>query len=317
LFMIEAIESIGLMMIVIAFFFLLFTSKLLRNRWQINVIICYVIGVTIIAVSPLVIQQITIIAGIDLSALDNFREFGYILQEYPPIVEKLVRIPLNWIGGREAPLFPMMAYYFFGTAIALVLTNGAPTKAQLRILYIPSVLALGVFAYEWIVVLGIPLDLFFHVHPRWFAFMSMGLQIPVVVAFLIWVEFSPRLHQQLWLKSTRFIRRFGFFALTVYFFGIFDAITRYIYSLIFTDVDFIHRYELNDMWTVILTVTVLILWCITLFVWDKFLKGYGSVEFLISLIRRPKSGEKRNWHDPLNLQGSLWDVEMITYWKKD
>jgi hypothetical protein len=160
-----------------------------------------------------------------------------------------------------------------------------------------------------------PLDLNFHVHPRWFAFMSMGLQIPVVVAFFIWVEFSPKLNQELWLKLTRYVRRFGIFTLTVYFFGIFDAIPRYIFSLFsIPGMDFIHRYGVTDLWAVILTLTVLILWSITLFVWDRVLKGYGSVEFLVGLIRPKKSGQKRNWKDPINLQGALWDVEMVTFW---
>jgi hypothetical protein len=54
-------------------------------------------------------------------------------------------------------------------------------------------------------------------------------------------------------------------------------------------------------------------WHGVLYVWDRFGKGYMSWEFLVSLLRRPKGGQKRDWKDPINLKGILWDVEMISF----
>jgi hypothetical protein len=77
----------------------------------------------------------------------------------------------------------------------------------------------------------------------------------------------------------------------------------------------IARYGLNDAWTFGILGILMGLWAIGIFIWDKLAKGYGSIDFFVGLLRRPKKGRKRNWKDPMNLRGILYDVQMVTFWE--
>jgi hypothetical protein len=344
-FLIEAIESIGLMMIITSFFFIGLHYIKGKYNWIIKVCICYGVGILIIAISPLMQRWLVNVAGTDITTGENFREvtklvyldgawqydvyfhqwFNNIGDFFANFGIVMKTVSLNWLVGREAPLFPMLGSYFIGAGIAYMITQENPKKSHLRWLCIPSALALIWGAVEFLFLEGggflngASLDLGFHIHPRWFAFVSMGLQAPLILAMFSWIEFNPRLNEKRWLKWTRWIRRFGVFTLTVYFLGILDAITRFSFSVVIpTGVgsEFISRYGLNAAWTWITGAVVMTRWIFWLYVIDKIFKGYPSFEFLLSLIKLPKAGRKRNWRDPINLQGGLWDVEMVTYWRK-
>jgi hypothetical protein len=107
--------------------------------------------------------------------------------------------------------------------------------------------------------------------------------------------------------------------MTVYFLGVFDFTLRFLMDAIVPSgpgADFISRYGLNAMWTWITAGILMIIWIFGLYAWDRVARGYGSFEFLLSLMKLPKSGRKRDWKDPIGLRGSLWDVEMISYVKE-
>ncbi|MBN2155506.1 MAG: hypothetical protein JW776_05650 [Candidatus Lokiarchaeota archaeon] len=333
-FLIEAIESIGLMMIVTSFFFLLFQLFKGKYSWMIKMAVCYVIGIVIIAISPIVGDWATNVVGIDITMLEGFRAVSpgvYFHDVFTTLGDffnnfglVMYRVAMNWISGREAPLFPMMASYFFGAGIAYVILQDEPKRKHLRWMCLPSLLAVIWGAAEFLFIHdggflnGAALDLGFHIHPRWFAFVSFGLQAPLILALLSWVEFNPRINEQRWLKGTRWIRRFGVFALTVYFLGILDFILRFLMSVIVPSgagADFISRYGLNAMWTWITVAILMLIWTFGLFAWDRIARGYGSFEFFLSLLKIPKAGRKRDWKDPIGLRGSLWDVEMVSYVK--
>jgi hypothetical protein len=345
-FLIEAIESIGLMMIITAFFFLGFQFFKGKNAWIIKLVICYVVGFAIIIISPYVGQWVADSLGVTYYEFSNaeafryyllapgyfrdnianlgdfFGQFGYIMK----------RTALNWIAGREAPLFPMLGSYFIGAGIAYVVLQDKPKKKHLRWLLLPSLLALILgaldlfFLYEYVdgssvIHTGIDAmfaNIGFHVHPRWFALVSLGLQAPLLLATFSWVEFNPKINERKWLQGTRWIRRFGTFTLTVYFLGIFDFVLRFLMSVIVPEVpgaDFLTRYGLGTMWTVITVAILMGLWIGGLYLWDRVAKGYGSFEFFLSLLKIPKAGRKRDWKDPIGLKASLWDVEMISFVK--
>ncbi len=308
-YIIEAIESIGLMMIITSFLFLLFATKILKDNWIAKLSISMVIGVTIIVISPYVQAGITNAYGLDLAVGENFRTFTTW-----NIWEKIWRIPLNWLVGREAPLFPMMGSYFIGAGIATILTQDKPQKKQLKWMFIPAGLLVGGGVLDFFLNVGIDkLDPGFHIHPRWFALFSAGLQIMAILGMVIGIEFNRKINKKAWLKWTRWIRRFGVFALTAYFFSIGDMVIRFLFQAMVPGTDFISRYSLNTGWTMLLAFITMLAWCGLLYVWDRFGKGYGSWEFFVSLLRRPKGGQKRNWKDPINLKGTLWDVEMISF----
>jgi hypothetical protein len=135
----------------------------------------------------------------------------------------------------------------------------------------------------------------------------------VIVAAVIKIEFNRRLRQEKWLYGTRWMRRFGVFALTAYFFSIADMFVRFLFIPIFPNMDFYSRYSLGTGMTFLLCIILMVGWHVVLYIWDRFARGYLTWEFFVSLLRRPKGGHKRNWKDPVNLRGILWDVEVIRF----
>jgi len=326
-FMIEAIESIGLMMIVTSFLFLIFATKKLKDNWMIKAILGFGIGIIVIIISPYVSQAIVNVYGLDITTGENFSKFttpGYWwiigTAESQPLISttiqawsKVWRVPLNWLVGREAPLFPMMGSYFIGAGMGTILTQDEPKKKQYQWLYLVGGILTVLGLIDWIAFYDMDLNLGFHVHPRWFALFAAGLQIIVITAMVLKIEFNRMVRVDKWEKGTRWVGRFGVFALTAYFFSIGDMVIRFIFQAIFPNQDFIKRYSLTFGWTILLLTLLMLSWHALLYVWDRYGKGYGSWEFFISLIRRPKGGQKRNWRDPINLRGILWDVETIMY----
>lgn len=308
----ETLDTLGLMIIITAFISLLFSIKKLHIGWQLQVWIYSILGLVIIIVSPYVQDAIISVAGIDITIGENFRDFGYAFDR--GIWEKIVRVPLNWIAGREAPLFPMLGSFFVGNAIAIIISQKEPKKRHLWYLFIPAVLCIIAGALDFIFLEKLALDIGFHVHPRWFALVSIGLQSMVLIGFIILIEFNPRINQQRWLKGTRFIRRFGIFALTVFFLQTIEAIPRLLYGLIFRQFDWGHRYMLDGPHTLLLLVTVMLMWVGLLYLWDRVFHGYGSWEWFVRVVIQRKGS--KNPQDPLNLDGSLYNVEMVTFWQK-
>jgi len=308
-YIIEAIESIGVMMIITSFLFLIFAIKKLRDNWLVKLSISFVIGIAVIVVTPYLQEVVVSNYAVNITTGEGFRTFTTW-----NIWEKIWRVPMNWFFGREAPLFPMIGSYFIGAGIGTILSQDKPKKKQLQWLYLVGGLLVVGAVLEFFLNVGIEnLDPGFHIHPRWFALLSAGLQIITIVGTVLRIEFNQKINKEKWLKGTRFIRRFGVFALTAYFFSIGDMVIRFIFQAIFPNWDFISRYSLNWWWTIILVVILMASWHGVLYVWDRYAKGYMSWEFLVSLLRRPKGGHKRNWKDPINLKGILWDVEMISF----
>ena len=100
-----------------------------------------------------------------------FRTFGYAFDN--GIWEKVIRIFLNAIGGREGPLFPMLGVFLMGGSIASILRHPNVKKWMMRIFFIPLVLMLAWGVYELIVLVGLEtVHPFFHVFPRWFSFVQ-------------------------------------------------------------------------------------------------------------------------------------------------
>ncbi len=79
--------------------------------------------------------------------------------------------------------------------------------------------------------------------------------------------------------------------------------------------DWVSRYSLTGPWAWAIACLIMVIWTFVLYGWDRVARGYGSFEFLLSLMKIPKSGRKRDWKDPIGLRGSLWEVEMISYVK--
>ena len=58
----------------------------------------------------------------------------------------------------------------------------------------------------------------------------------------------------------------------------------------------------------------MLIWTIYLYLRDREWHGYGSLEWYLRVLIQRKGTDHPS--DPLNLSGSLYDVEMVTFWPK-
>jgi len=311
-FYFDTIESLGFMMILsgLTFFFLSYIPK--KN---ICVIVSFftllMLAIVIIIVSPTVHEWVGQIAGVAISSdTELFRSFGYAF-DYG-ISEKTIRIFLNAIGGREAPLFPMWGAFLVGEAISILLLHTNLRKWMLRLVYLPCFLMILWGVYEFIFLFGIEnLNPFFHVFPRWYSFLSVGTQAMVIILFLIRIEFNHRINKDRWLRGTKYFRRFGVFALTVYFFQLLEAGPRLLFGVIF-GIETEARSQLSVIWTIIMIITNILLWSGLLYASDRWLHGVGSWEWILMVVRNPIKWWKSK-RKGLDLHGMLHNVEMIQF----
>ncbi|MHA1213351.1 MAG: hypothetical protein ACTSSH_12950, partial [Candidatus Heimdallarchaeota archaeon] len=214
----EALQNIAIGIIIASIIFYFMTKKDGMKKVIRNVIIFASLAFVIILVTPYVQTGISNFLGYDVNAYDASAS----TTRHPFVVYLLYQI-----GGRESPIFPMLASSFFGVAIGLFLIQDKPDRKLFKIGYWTS---LGLFlfgvGYMFVVdvaILGTPIFsalIFSHIHPAWFAFANSGLEIAAILLLLQKVEFNPKLKTERWLKRSRWFRRWGMIALTIYMFQV-------------------------------------------------------------------------------------------------
>ncbi|MBN2156794.1 MAG: hypothetical protein JW776_12195 [Candidatus Lokiarchaeota archaeon] len=318
----ETLSNIGFSIVITAIIFTLFTL-LKREKLQIliKVGILAIFAAVFIFVAPIVQNWVSNYAGVNLQETE-----AYVISGLDTNNGYYNRWLLNSLAGREFPIFPNYGYFLIGCIFGLLLSQPNPSKKML--LYtslVGVVLTLGGFAY-WALLdmklydfgtgtfnLG-NIDLGFHVHPTGFVLFSIGLQMMIISIALRMYEFNHKLlrenRQSLMLRLSRWIRRWGVFALTIFVFNIFEIIPRGIFTIIYPAVDYRNIYQTSLGWTLIMVGLVVLMWegIIRLIC---LLKGYTSVEFVFLVLF--KFGKKPMKKDPLNLQGNLREVEPILF----
>ncbi|MBN2157458.1 MAG: hypothetical protein JW776_15540 [Candidatus Lokiarchaeota archaeon] len=311
-FYFDTVESLGFMMILsgcIFFFLSLIKSK--KTLAIMSIFSLFIISVLIFVFSPYVQDFAGQIAGVAIASdSELFRSFGYKFDK--GFWEKFIRIFLNAIGGREAPLFPMWGIFLIGGALAAVLQYPNPKKWILRLFYIPCLCMILWGAYEFVFIFRFEnLTPFFHVFPRWYTFISVGPQLIVIIIFLIQIEFNPKINSKLWLNWTKYFRRFGIFAFTVYWFQLLEAGPRLLFGVLF-GIETAARSQLSVGWSLIITITTVLIWSGLLYVSDKRLSGIGTWEWFLLVLRNPQRW-KKNANKGLDMDGVLHNVEMIHF----
>ncbi len=311
-FFFDTVESLGFMMILsgLVFFFLSFIKKR-KSRVIIPFFVFFIMSITILIISPYVNEWVGQIAGIEIAANgEQFRTFGYAFDN--DIKEKIIRVFLNALGGREGPLFPMWGVFLMGGAIAAILRHPEVKRWMIRVLFIPLILMLAWGTYELFALYGLenvaPL---FHVFPRWFSFVSVSTQSMLILLFLRIIEFNPKLNKRLWLSLSKYFRRFGIYAFTVYWYQLLEAGPRLLLGALF-GIESTTRSRLNGFWTAVTMIINLMIWSCLLYASDRWLHGIGSWEWILMVIRDPIKWWKAK-KKGLDLDGMLHHVEVIQF----
>lgn len=231
---------------------------------------------------------------------------------------------INSIAGLEFPLFPNFSCFLVGCIFGVLLSQEKPEKRILKYTtIIGAVLTLGGAAY-WLFIDDFihTLNVGFHLHPTGFVLFSIGLQMIIISIALRMYEFNHKMldenRQRKMIKLSRWIRRWGVFALTIFVFNIIEIIPRGLVT-IFTQnstnpLNYRGLYQTTLLWTLLMVGIVILMWegiirliCLA--------KGYPSIEFVFLALF--KLGKKPIKKDPLNLQGNLREVEPILFVSRD
>jgi hypothetical protein len=305
-----------------------------------NSIITLVLGLIFIFLSNWFINLVSGWTGLDFvniyHEIPNYSPFQYFYMLF-----------VGQFFHMEAPVIVMASYIFMGQFVGIQISHRKPNRNWLKIGYWaffgffiagflwlflvnggkgePVISFSGGFSFNFSVLMSAT-D--FHAHPTWYILVAIGLIFLLLTASMNMFEFHRKINLARSLKLTRWIRRFGFLALTVYSFAAIHYVFTYILHVITTAVEF-PRFPTEYTfpfqyyggprllgytpipWALLSAFITFLFWVGLLNLWALG-KYKGSLEWFMVLIGK---GKKRNKKDPLNIQGILLNPVPIMFTK--
>ncbi len=325
LYLSEALGNIAWSVIFtgLMFYFLSHNDGLKKvNR---NSIITLILSLIFIFLSNWFINQVALWWGKDFVSVSIGNISSYTGIEY------FYMIFIAQFFHTEAPVLVMASYIFMGQFVGIQISHRKPKRNWLKIGYwaffgffLAGAIWLffvdggkgsavitfsGGFAFNFPVLMSAT-D--FHAHPTWYILIAMSFIFLFLTLSMNIFEFKRRINLDRALKYTRWIRRFGFLALTVYTFAAIHYFFTWIFSLILPTYFPPNVLEQTPLpWAALLAFVVFLFWLALLNLWALG-KYRGSLEWLMVLIGK---GKKRNKSDPLNMSGALMNPVPIMFTK--
>ena len=313
IYLMEALEDIAWSIIFTSTIFYFLTSNDGVHKINRNAIVFAILAIIFIALTPLINTAATTYYGLDPAesqpqklVFDHWWQYIFRLVSYLFV-------------GYNSPLFPMLGYTFTGVVLGLVLTKPQlPAKLTLKVYLIGF--ALTIFGIVYLVFIqGIPANvgdiIDFQLHPTWYIFFAIGLQLVVIAFVLRRIEFNPKVNLERTVKATKLARLWGITALTIYSFLLIQWIIRWIMGLIFTQYDWLADNALPFGYTVLLIVVDLTVWSLIMVAWEKSKFKY-SLEWIFTKIgKKNKPGKVLKEGDILNVEGVYHHPEPIMFVK--
>ncbi|MHA1827189.1 MAG: hypothetical protein ACTSX6_00930, partial [Candidatus Heimdallarchaeaceae archaeon] len=298
-FFIEALQDIAASLILASLIFFILSRKDGMKKLLRNSIIFGVLALLIIFTAPYVQHGVNLLVGKEsgLGDIINLR-----LSAYPPYLKPInkpfARYWLVTLGGRESPLFPMLASAIVGVIVGMWLIQEKPSMKFLKTGYWTA-LALFILGGIWFVFVdsklltknlfgnGYDVDgvlVFQHVHPTWFMLSNTGLELAALLFIVHKVEFNPKLRIEKWLRRSRFVRRWGIMSLTIYMFQVFIFIPEKVLSLI-PGLEYVTRYQATFLQALFLAAVFTLMWEGIIRLWD-LARYIGTWEWAFAYLNR-------------------------------
>ena len=330
-YFVEALQDIAFSIIIASIIFYFISRKDGMKKLLRNTIIFGVLALLIIFTAPLVQQGVNRAIGIEYEPgiLVDFRTDAgppYL----QPITHPFARYWLIFFGGREAPIFPMLAPALVGIILGMWLAQDNPSKKFLKIGYWTS-LGLFLLGGLWFVLVDTKLFavslfstsannsgvlVFQHVHPTWFMLANTGLELAAILFLIHRIEFNPHLNVKRWLRWSRSVRRWGTVALTVYMSQVLIFIPEKVLNIIAAKAgwgwEYVTRYQMPFLNAALLSIVFVIAADIVIRIWDK-LRFIGTWEWLFAYINLAVGRRKINHLDPIRARGIIYDVEPVLF----
>lgn len=311
IYLMEAIEAVAWAIIITSTVFFFLTANNGIEKTKRNAIIFGALALFAVFFAPVLNQMVTAHYGVNVARkgpedLDFLHGIGYVFWFFKaPFI------------GYCSPLFPMLGYSFTGVVVGLLLTGRNVPRTLPRNVSLAAV-GLIVFGALWLwLVTGLPEDLgkliTFQFHPTWFVFVATGMQLLMITGMLRLIEFNPRVNVQTALRWTKPGRRWGVTALTVYSFLCVEYLVRAGMGLVFPQFDWMADNTLPFGWTVFLIAVVLLVWDVTLRLWEQVNFKYSFEWLLTWLAKRNKPFKRFDRGDLMNVQGILRDPMPVLF----
>ncbi|MHA1200483.1 MAG: hypothetical protein ACTSQF_14270 [Candidatus Heimdallarchaeaceae archaeon] len=315
-----------------------------------NILINIALAIVVIAITAIVYNVPMTYGGIT-----TVQEYGTIqsITSNPDgrtVSEFFIKIFLLPFIGRPEPLLPFLATALIGNAIGILLVQEKPFWKELKIgMAAATALTFGGLGWALIMVANGKQDLFELFLNGWsiaslaawlpMYLFTLGTQLIAVFLVIRLVEFRGKGKE--FANRTKYFRRHGFVALSVYAFQFLDVIPRWILAgfpcvptptgcttMIGSNGVLVDK-NLWGPWVFLIIVVNFVIWHVVLVLWEK-INYIGGYEWLINVIagffiksRRvqvTKDGvEKFSWWKPkrLDVQTNFYDPEWVNIVEKN
>ena len=215
------------------------------------------------------------------------------------------------LAAKEEPIFPFFATVLVGAILAKVLSLPNVSKKHLNQTHLIATCLMILGEIYWIFVDKMSFDLWFHIHPTWFFLVNTGIQLHLILLFLRFREFNPRIDHTRWLSRSRFFRRWGRVSLTIYMLQIIEIFPRWICWKIL-GVDCYTRGNLNWNWTIFMIIVCMAFYELVITIWEQF-HFVGTWEWFAIAIKRWTTKSAKNTPDSIDLLRYINDVIPIQF----
>ena len=335
-----------------------------------NIIIYLVLAVvTVVVTIPIWnIQTIygpwTSLQGTAPNFWDGFGFYQQVIADPPgnSFKEIAIKFFLLPIAGRPEPIFPYLATSFIGSIIGILLAREKTPKKEFKVgMWAGLVLVVGGLGGSVAYIATGKQDILQMFDKAWsipeitawlpYFLFTLGTNICTTLFVIRIVEFRGR--GDVFANKTKYIRRHGFVALSIYNYQFFDFIPRWFLVGIGVDslvspvrqpnltgksIQVIPWQGLNDNslwgpWVLFVIVVNFAIWALILYLWEK-VDYIGSFEWIINVVAgfgvtakrykdyeigMEKTAEKRPWWKPIRLDANeyFYGPEWINLIEKD
>ncbi len=287
LFMMETLHCIAWCMIINGFIHYLLIRNNGHNRFWRNLCVYSALSIVVIALTPFVYTWVDNWnwATPSTSYLAQIKGDTSIHETWPGEYFQSYNASFKaWIGSMIAgdlqPLFPYFATSFLGSMFGLAL---AQPKKMKRLPLAGGLLSLGLFLIGGIlIVLGMPWDIGFRRPDLPYYLILTGGQVGIMVLFLWLIEYNGRSQKFGNRFVTRYFRRWGIIALSIYSLTIYEILPRWIITQV-TSINILTDKVTNEFIAIIFAIIGIFFFELGIVLWSKVNFAFSFEWFIIRL----------------------------------
>ncbi len=313
----ETLNSIAISIIVVSIIYYFLARNGGGTNTRRNTIVFTIIGVAFVALAPLIQSAVNAAYG---GFYYNGNPGPWDAQyTFSSAGEFFLKLFLAMVAGKEQPIFPFMGAACLGAIVGMYLSQEkvAPDLPKKSMLTGLIIIVAGVVVTALTIVLGGDFDPTFTPHQTWFFLILVGLELVLIMAFMKSIEFNPKVKLAKVLSRTRWLRRWGIIALSVFVWQIVIELPIRDLGTLITGINFHNRGKVYDaVPTILMIAAVVIVWDIAIRLWEKA-RFVGSFEWIMATLSQGMlvgfKRAKTEKSERLNTKAVLYEPEPVMF----